>query len=205
MPSIRREPGPVVQSVGRTLAKSELQHQDRQWSQHAERYDEVFLDPYAPGVENPLWAVLDSIPDAKHKTVADLGCGTGPLLPRLIERFERVIAPRLRPRNDRAGQGTGRMRSGGARRFPRRPMHELDDLVGQIDLAVAVNSLVMPDVRVIDRTLRAVRASLKPSGQFLGIVPSIDAIAYHMMLLTDNALDRGMTPRQAERRSRYPD
>ncbi len=80
-------------------------------------------------------------------------------------------------------------------------MHELDDLVGQIDLAVAVNSLVMPDVRVIDRTLRAVRASLKPSGQFLGIVPSIDAIAYHMMLLTDNALDRGMTPRQAERRS----
>ena len=83
---------PVERGVFGTLAKSELQNQDRHWSRHAERYDEVFLDPYAPGVENPLWAALDAIPDAAHKTAADLGCGTGPLLPHLAERFERVIA-----------------------------------------------------------------------------------------------------------------
>ncbi len=78
-------------------------------------------------------------------------------------------------------------------------MHELDEFVGQIDVAAAVNSLVMPDVRLIDRTLRAIRAALAPGGRFLGIVPSIDAIVYHTMLLRDRALDRGLGPREAER------
>ena len=76
-------------------------------------------------------------------------------------------------------------------------MHELDDLAGQLDVAVAVNSLVMPDVRLIDRTLRSIRASLKPGGQFLGVVPSIDTIYYHLMLLMDQALDQGLEPKEA--------
>jgi 2-polyprenyl-3-methyl-5-hydroxy-6-metoxy-1,4-benzoquinol methylase len=78
--------------IGRTLAKNDLHNQDRQWSRHAARYDEIFLDPYGPNVENPLWAALAAVPDAARKTVADLGCGTGPLLPHLAERFDRVIA-----------------------------------------------------------------------------------------------------------------
>src|SRR5690606_27328308 len=60
------------------------------------------------------------------------------------------------------------------------------------------NSIVMPDERVIDRTLRAIRACLKPKGVFLGAVPSIDAIQYHTMLLLDRALDEGRPPRDAE-------
>lgn len=78
-------------------------------------------------------------------------------------------------------------------------MHDLDDLAGRLDLAVSVNSLVMPDVRLIDGTLRAIRASLKPSGQFLGIVPALDAISYHMMLLMDGSLDQGFPPGEAEK------
>lgn len=143
----------------RTLANRELQNQDRHWSLHAQRYDEVFLDPYAPGVENPLWAAIDSISDAEHKTVIDLGCGTGPLLPRLIERFKRVIALDFAPGMiERAKERIG-PEAGDRVVFLQRPMHELDDLVEQIDVAVAVNSLVMPDVRVIDRTLRGSRES----------------------------------------------
>ena len=83
--------------------------------------------------------------------------------------------------------------------FLKRPMHELDDLAGRLDVAVAVNSLVMPDVRVIDRTLRSIRVSLKRDGLFLGIVPSIDAISYHLWLLADRLLDQGYEPRDAER------
>jgi SAM-dependent methyltransferase len=181
------------------LDKCELQDQDRQWSRHAQRYDEIFLDPYAPGVENPLLPALDSIPDPGHKTVADLGCGAGPLLPYLLERFDRVIALDFAPGMiERARERLG-PNAAGRVRFLQRPMHDLDDLDGQLDVAVAVNSLVMPDVRVIDRTLQAIRAALKPGGQFLGIVPSIDAIAYHTMLLMDKALERGLSPREAER------
>ena len=87
--------------------------------------------------------------------------------------------------------------------FATRAMHELDDYAGQIDVAVAVNSLVMPDVRVIDQTLRAIRASLREGGLFLGVVPAMDAIHYHTMLLMDKALDRGETPEEAEQSAAF--
>ncbi len=138
-------------------------------------------------------------PTPRHKTAADLGCGTGPLLPFLTRRFGRVIALDFAP--GMLERARGRLNPEASERvtFLKRPMHELDDLAGQVDVAVAVNSLVMPDVRLIDRALRAIRSALRPGGHFLGVVPSIDAIAYHAMLLMDCALDRGLTPREAER------
>jgi SAM-dependent methyltransferase len=181
------------------LAKNELENQDRHWSRHAARYDELFLDPYRPGVDNPIWQALAAVPDAGKKTVADLGCGTGPLLPYLAERFEHVIALDFAP--DMLKIATARLSADAVRRvrFVGRPMHELDDLAGQVDVAVAVNSLVMPDVRLIDRTLRSIRASLKPSGQFMGIVPSIDTICYHLLVLVDQSLDQGLGLKEARR------
>jgi SAM-dependent methyltransferase len=177
-----------------------LQNQDRQWSRHAVRYDEVFLDAFHPDVENPLLDWLEAVPDAQRKTVADLGCGTGPLLPYLVGRFGRVIALDFAPgmiEHARRRLGTDAARVS----FMTRAMHELADQAGQIDVAVAVNSLVMPDVRMIDQTLRAIRAGLRPGGLFLGVVPAMDAIHYHTMLLMDKALDRGLAPEEAERLS----
>jgi SAM-dependent methyltransferase len=175
-----------------------LQDQDLHWSRHAARYDDLFLDVFQPGVENPLWAALEEVADPGRKTVADLGCGTGPLLPRLLGRFARVIALDFAPQMiARARARLGAAAAGVT--FLTRPMGDLDDLAGQLDVAVAVNSLVMPDVRDIDRTLRALRASLRPGGLLLGVVPAMDAIHYHTMLLMDGALDRGLDPEQAER------
>jgi SAM-dependent methyltransferase len=181
------------------LGESELHNQDRHWSRHAAQYDEVFLDPYAPDVDNPLWVALAAVPDAGEKTVADLGCGNGPLLPHLVERFQTVIALDFAPGMIQRARSRLGPEAASRVRFLERPMHELEDLAGQIDVAVTVNSLVMPDVRLIDRTLHSVRAGLKPDGQLLGIVPAIDAIAYHVMLLMDRDLDRGLEPREAER------
>jgi SAM-dependent methyltransferase len=181
------------------LSKNELQNQARLWSRHATRYDELFLDPYGPQVENPLWRALAAVADPARKTVADLGCGTGPLLPYLAGRFQRVVALDFAPAMlERAAE---RLRPEAADRvtFLERPMHELDDLAGQFDVVVAVNSLIMPDDRLVDRTLRSIHACLRSGGQFLGVVPSIDAICYHIMLLTEHALDQGYMPREAQR------
>jgi hypothetical protein len=52
---------------------------------------------------------------------------------------------------------------------------------------------------VVDRTLRSIRASLRPGGELLGIVPSLDAIGYHIMLLMEQALDQGYSPREAQK------
>ena len=70
----------------------QIDRQDRQWSRAAARYDDLFLDPFRPGVENPLLDAIRAIAEPASKTVADLGCGTGPLLPELVERFGEVVA-----------------------------------------------------------------------------------------------------------------
>ena len=87
---------------------------------------------------------------------------------------------------ERARQRLGPARSDHVR-FLQRAMHELDDLSGQIDVAIAINSLVMPDVRLIDQTLGSIHHSLRPKGLLLGIVPSLDAIQYHTMLILDRS------------------
>jgi SAM-dependent methyltransferase len=180
-----------------------LLNQDRHWGRHAAGYDDVFLDPFGPSVENPLWEALSSIPEPGLKTVVDLGCGTGPLLPHLLGRFAHVFALDFaQAMLERARQRLGPERAGDVTFLPR-AMHELDDLAGQVDVAIAINSLVMPDVRLIDRTLRSIRSSLRPGGIFLGIVPSIDAIQYHTMLLLDQALDHGMAPQEAQKFAAY--
>jgi SAM-dependent methyltransferase len=180
-----------------------LLNQDHHWGRHAAGYDDVFLDSFGPGVENPLWDELGAIPDPGQKTAVDLGCGTGPLLPHLLGRFGRIFAldfaqEMLQRARERLGPGRADEVT-----FLARPMHDLDDLAGQVDVALAINSLVMPDVRLIDRTLRSIRSSLRPGGAFLGIVPSIDAIHYHTMLLHDQALDHGLGPKEAERFAAY--
>ncbi|ODU00416.1 MAG: methyltransferase type 12 [Planctomycetes bacterium SCN 63-9] len=181
--------------------RKKTSNQDLHWSRQAASYDEIFLDPYGPQVENPLWAALDQIDDPANKTVADLGCGTGPLLPHLIERFGKVVAldfaaSMIKHAQERLGpERVHRVV------FEKRPMYELDDHAGQFDVALTINSLVMPDVRDIDRTLRAIRASLKPGGVFLGIVPSMDAIHYHTMLVLDHALQEGASLEEAETRA----
>ena len=173
--------------------------QGRSWSRHAAHYGETFLDPYAPGVDNPLWEALDGVEGAAGKVAADLGCGTGPLLPALLERFNRVVALDFAPgmieraRERVAEDDMARVR------FLHRQMDDLADLTGAIDVAAAINSLVMPDERLIHQTLRAIRACLRPGGVFLGVVPSIDSIQYHTLLLHDQALDHGMSPAEADR------
>ena len=83
IPTIRPPATPPVPDTDR---------QDRHWSRAAARYDDLFLDPFRPGVENPLLDEVLAVPDPGSKVVADLGCGTGPLLPHLVGRFGRVVA-----------------------------------------------------------------------------------------------------------------
>jgi SAM-dependent methyltransferase len=176
----------------------ETKAQGRQWSRHATKYDEVFLDPFRPGVVNPIPESVRSVKGSKSKSAIDLGCGTGPLLPLLVEKFGEVYALDFAPgmikrSKERLGPQADQVE------FLNRTMDDLGEFPGKFDLAVAINSLVMPDVRDIERTLKAIHAAMKPDGVFLGVVPSIDAIHYHTMLLYDRELDKGEDVTEAER------
>jgi SAM-dependent methyltransferase len=77
------------------------------------------------------------------------------------------------------------------------PLDALAPLHGQFDVAVAVNSLVMPDLRQLEAVLVEAYNCLRPGGHFLGIVPAMDAVHYHTLLLLDLARRCGLSPDEA--------
>ena len=76
-------------------------------------------------------------------------------------------------------------------------------LAGRLDVAVAVNSLVLPDLDELEAALRAVRSTLRQGGHFLGIVPAMDGVHYYTMLLVDRARRAGMPLAMARRNAAH--
>lgn len=159
------------------------------WSQVSASYEKEFVDPYRPAVRSPLLRRLRAIRGARLKTIADLGCGIGPLLPFLSDHYQHVYAIDFAPGMlERARQScSGRPNI----EFVERSLTDLGMLAGKIDVAVAVNSLVMQDLGELGKALEQIRCILKPNGRFHGIVPAMDGVHYYTMLLMDRALDAG--------------
>jgi SAM-dependent methyltransferase len=168
------------------------------WSRAAERYEEDFVDPDRSGKRNPLRPALKKLAGRTHRIVADLGCGTGPLLPFLAEHFERVLA--IDFAENMLQRARDRCRGFDNIRFVQRSLADLSGISGPVDVAVAVNSLIMPDLDELERVLTAIHGLLRPGGSFLGIVPAMDGVHYLSMLLLDRARQRGM-PQSAARKN----
>jgi SAM-dependent methyltransferase len=175
--------------------------QSHLWSKAAATYEQDFIDPYLPGVRNPLPRAVEELADPQKGTAADLGCGVGPLLPLLAKHFRRVIAvdfaEGMLKRAQEACEALPNVE------FLRGTFADLTPLAGQVDVAVAVNSLVMPDIGELEMALHSIHAALRSGGRFLGIVPAIDAVHYYTMLMVDRALKAGMPPDMARQNAAY--
>jgi SAM-dependent methyltransferase len=169
--------------------------QSQSWSRVAAVYEREFIDPYREDVRNPLLTALEALAEPKGKTAADLGCGIGPLLPALAARFRQVHAVDFA--DGMLERARERCRGLDNVTFLQRSLTSLEPLAGQVHVATAVNSLVMPDPADIEASLRQIRAALVPGGQLLAIVPAMDAVHYYTMLLLDRARERGQPPASA--------
>jgi SAM-dependent methyltransferase len=177
-----------------------MPEQSQHWSEAAEGYEEAFIDPYLPEVRNPLRRAIAELAD-RRKTVADLGCGIGSLLPFLAEHFGRVIAVDFAEGMLARARERCHGRTNVA--FHKGNLTNLSEWAGQVDVAVAVNSLVLPDTADLESALRAIHAGLRENGHFLGIVPAIDAVHYFTMLLLDRARLAGMPEDKARRNAAH--
>jgi SAM-dependent methyltransferase len=171
------------------------------WSRAAQGYEQEFVDPDQPGVRNPLRQVLTRLAADKLTTAADLGCGIGPLLPFLAQRFRRVIGVDFA--EGMLARARERCRGLANVEFLADSLAGLESLKGQVDVAVAVNSLVLPRVAELEEALGAIRATLRPHGHFLGIVPAMDAVHYFTMLLLDRARAVGMPEDKAKQNAAH--
>jgi SAM-dependent methyltransferase len=175
-----------------------MSDQAHYWSRAAKSYEQDFVDPYRPGVRSPLLKRLRGLADPVNKTAADLGCGIGPLLPLLAQSFHHVFAVDFA--EGMLQRARERCETLSNVEFLNLPLTRLESLAGQIDVAVAVNSLVMPDIMQLEECLGQIHRLLRPGGVFLGIVPAMDAVHYYTMLLVDRALAAGK-PIEAARKN----
>ena len=178
-----------------------MSDQAHYWSKAAEFYEHEFIDPYREAVRSPLHRQLDAIPDPASKTVADLGCGLGPLLPFLAERFGKVIgidfAEGMLARARERCTGLANVE------LKQMSLTKLTGMAGKLDVATAVNSIVMPDVSDQERALKQIHKCLSPDGVFMGILPAMDAVHYFTMLLVDRSLEAGKPIEQARQNAAH--
>lgn len=172
--------------------------QSHHWSEAALRYEQEFVDPYHRARDNLLQEALAAIPESTSKTVADIGCGIGPLLPYLASQFAQVYAIDFAPGMlERAQERCVRQTN---IEYLQRDLVDLSPLANRLDVAVAVNSLVQPSIAHIESALTEIYNALRPGGIFLGIVPAMDSVHYQTMLLVDRARRTGM-PEDAARKN----
>ncbi len=167
-----------------------MHDQDRHWSNVAGDYEKEFVDPYREDVFKPVQRVLRALGRRGCAAVADLGCGIGPLLPYLCKHFHEVWGV------DFAEGMLARARENAAKckvTYLCRSLLDLTPLHGKLDVAAAINSLVMPSVADQERVLAEIRQCLKPDGWFVGVLPALDGVHYLSMLLMDRALASGKT------------
>ena len=167
-----------------------MQEQDHFWSRVAAVYENEFVDPYRADVRNnPLKKILRRLRDPEQRVVADFGCGIGPLLPFLAQHFKTVyavdFAAGMLERAQERAKGCTNVR------FQQASFLDLRGLPEPVDVAVAVNSLVLPNPDDLENAMREIGRCLKPGGIFLGILPAMDAVHYYTMLLIDRALKAG--------------
>ncbi len=122
--------------------------------------------------EKSLLELLGRLPKRRSKTVADLGCGTGRLLPFLSREFGRVIAVDYAPASLSLAR---RVCVGRDVVFRRRDLRDLAPFRNSLDVAVAVRSIVGPRPEDVDRILSEVRGSLVHGGLLAAIVPATPA------------------------------
>lgn len=173
-----------------------MHDQAEAWGRVAQKYDDLFVDPYAEGGHNPVLRALAKCRGKSSLTIGDLGCGTGPLLPMLARSFKHVVAVDF----SEGMLAEARKRCKGFRNisFHHLTFAELSKLPMKLDLAVTMNSLVSADVSILDQALLAMRKTLKQNGTLLGVLPSLEGLHYHVMLLIDLGLERGMTLADAQ-------
>src|SRR4029077_14816954 len=128
--------------ISRLRPGESMPTQDHFWSKVAPAYETEFIDPYRPDVQSPLLGRLEQLA-GPQRVVADLGCGIGPLLPFLARHFGTVHAVDFAA--GMLARARARVKDCPNVCFHQASFLDLHVLPELIDVAVAVNSLVLPN------------------------------------------------------------
>ena len=141
-------------------------------------YYKNILSPIKNSHSSPLLTDLKKIKG--KKSVADLGCGLGELLPLLSSSFKKVTA--LDFSKEMILSASSKNKNLKNVNYVIDQISNLTDLE-TFDVIMSINSLLTPNLKELDLQFKAIFKSLKKEGTFIAIVPAMESYLYQSYLI----------------------
>ena len=167
----------------------------KDWDKIATNYYSEILSPLKNSCHNPLFEDLRRI-KGKNKTVIDLGCGIGELLPELSKKFKEVIAIDYSKKMlETALHRNKRLKKV---KYIQADMTNLGrKLHSFADVIISSNSILASNIKDVHKILKEIYKTLKKNGKLLAIVPSTEVYLYEATLIVNREILLGKTEKQA--------
>ena len=161
------------------------------WDKTAKNYFSEVVSPFAEGVDNPIFWYLDNkiVLDKKKMSVIDIGCGIGNFLPTLSEKFAKVVGFDFSPKM--VDISKDKVKNLKNVTVLVRDARELSEFYNQFEVVVTVNSILLPNIKEIEKMFKETYNILKQGGVLLGVFPAMESFLYHALLVQEKALDNG--------------
>lgn len=171
-----------------------------EWNQVSKDYYDEILSPIKDSEKNPLFKDLERIEEKEKKSVIDLGCGIGEIEESLSKKFKDVLAidfsegmlKRAREKNNHLGNVS----------FELRDMCLLEGLEERFDTAIAINSIITPEINDINKIFSQVNKTLKEGGKFMGIFPSMEVYLYQSLIIANKMSQENNSSKKVRKKIR---
>lgn len=166
------------------------------WDKIAPEYFKHIESPFARGVKNPIFSMIRKIGNLEKKTVLEIGCGTGTLVPFLARNFKKVVATDISKKMiEIAKENNSGLENV---EFKVMDMLNITRLRRKFDVIVSVNSILMPNIPKVNKVLKKAHKLLKKKGIFVAIMPSMDALIYQAMITYDKEYEKRGSRKKAK-------
>lgn len=157
---------------------------EKKWDLLAKDYHKFVISPFQEKVKNPLFSEIKNIRLKKNKTVADFGCGRFELAEFLAKNFKKVKAYDFSEKMIEIAKEKEKISNVDVEKQDMTQANFNQDF----DIVISVNSILMPELDKIKKSLNNIYKSLKQNGAFFLIVPSMESIIYEGMLILEQQL-----------------
>jgi SAM-dependent methyltransferase len=158
------------------------------WDRIAPEYFKQIESPFSKGVKNPIFSLVRRVGNLERKSVLELGCGTGTLIPFLAKNFRKVVAVDISKKMIEIAKRDNPDHENVE--FKVMDMLNITRLRRKFDVIVSVNSLLMPNIPKINSVLKKVHKLLKKKGVFVAIMPGMDSLIYQAMITYDKEFEK---------------
>jgi len=164
------------------------------WDKLVIKYHEEIISPFQKGVINPLFRKLKGIKNPKRKIIADIGCGRGEILDFLASNFKKVYAVDFSPVMINTAK---QLSSGKNISYSVNDMRNLSKFRNKFDIIVCANSILMPKISDVRKSLKSIYSTLKRNGRFYAIFPSMNSIVYQGFLILEREIQKSIDENMA--------